>query len=209
VSAYRFTPGDRVEPRAYQIRKHPSIRGRVGTVVTVDDTPGGHTHVLVKWDNLPDELSHPKAGLLFHKGSRPRARQAVAGGALREPIPWQSKENAMPKSKTGSDHIVDQRMVEVRRTQRANGTISYDGDTRVTVGGYRTGPTVRLVCISRVAGCASSRHGTAGRPGRTGPTSTWNLSSDSPRRVVLLSPDPAASLNRSRVAGSCTRLLSG
>ncbi len=34
----------------------------------------------------------------------------------------------MPKSKTGSDHIVDQRMVEVRRTQRANGTVSYDGD---------------------------------------------------------------------------------
>jgi hypothetical protein len=69
VSAYRFTPGDRVEPRDYQIREHPSIRGRVGTVVTVDDTPGGHTRVLVKWDNLPSELSHPKSGLVFHKGS--------------------------------------------------------------------------------------------------------------------------------------------
>jgi hypothetical protein len=69
VSAYRFTPGDRVEPRAYQIRKHPSIRGRVGTVVTVDGTPGGHSRVLVAWDNLRGELSHPKSGLLFHKGS--------------------------------------------------------------------------------------------------------------------------------------------
>jgi hypothetical protein len=69
VSAYRFTPGNRVEPRDYQIREHSSIRGQIGTVVTVDDTPGGHTHVLVKWDNLPGELSHPKSGLVFHKGS--------------------------------------------------------------------------------------------------------------------------------------------
>jgi hypothetical protein len=69
VSAYRFTPGDRVEPRAYQTRKHPSIRGRVGTVVTVDDAAGGHSRVLVAWDSLPGALSHPKSGLVFHKDS--------------------------------------------------------------------------------------------------------------------------------------------
>jgi hypothetical protein len=34
----------------------------------------------------------------------------------------------MAKSKTGPTHIVSVEMVQVRRTQRANGTVSYDGD---------------------------------------------------------------------------------
>jgi hypothetical protein len=98
VSAYRFTPGDRVEPRAYQIRKHPSIRGRAGTVVAVDDSPGGHSRVLVAWDDLPDELSHPKSGL------------------IRSPQPAAESPNGHPTGDpTMKGSVVD------------NGTVRFDG----------------------------------------------------------------------------------
>jgi hypothetical protein len=102
VSAYRFTPGDRVEPRAYQVRKHPSIRGRVGTVVTVDSTHGGHSRVLVAWDNLPGELFHPKSGLVLHKGS---------------PQPPAANPNGHPTGNpTMAATVVD------------NGTVRFDGE---------------------------------------------------------------------------------
>ena len=106
MSAYRFTPGDRVEPRAYQIRKHPWIRGRVGTVVSVDDAPGGHSRVLVEWDNLPGELFHPKSGLLFHKGSPKGSPQPPAGSSNGHP--------------TG-DSIMAATVVD-------NGTVKFDGE---------------------------------------------------------------------------------
>jgi hypothetical protein len=72
--AYRYHRGDRVEPARYQVRKHPRLRGRAGTVTAVTRPDARSYRVTVDWE-LPgrvEKLEHPSSGLIPQRDDRGR-----------------------------------------------------------------------------------------------------------------------------------------
>ena len=77
--AYRFRPGDRVQPRKYQVERQPRLRDRAGTVIAVTPVDARSFLVTVAWEMTGgvEELQHPASGLMPQRDGRGRPLRVV------------------------------------------------------------------------------------------------------------------------------------